>query len=92
MKESFELVWQKIIINAGNTFYTKTHEPFSYKIEDDCFIPLRPDKAPKVTKEYVKMAYEQWLVKGPGAFTKNILAPSYIWGVFNDERIVEKGV
>ncbi len=90
MKESFESVWKRIIINSGNYFYTKTNKSFTYKIEDDCFIPLRPDKAPKVSKEYVKMAYEQWPVKGPGYFTSNILAPSYLWGVFNDERIIKK--
>ena len=90
MKKSFEEVWEAIVSNVVNTFYTKTYEPFTYQIVDNCFIPLRPDKAPKVTKEYVKMAYEQWPVKGPDSFTKNILAPSYLWGVFNDMRIISK--
>lgn len=90
MEEFFENVWQKLIIKAGNKFFTKTKEPFSYKIVNDCFIPLRPNKAPKVSKEYVKIAYEQWPVKGPGFFSENILASSYLWGVFNGVRIIKK--
>ena len=57
MREIFEIVWNRIVTNAGSVFYTKLEKTFSYKIEDCCFIPLRPDKAPKVTKEYVRMAY-----------------------------------
>lgn len=88
MKESFDIVWNKICKNGGNNFFTIKREAFTYKIEDNCFIPLRPKKAPRVSKEYVELAYEQWPVKGPGAFSENILAPSYLWGVFNDNRII----
>lgn len=88
MREIFEIVWNRIVTNAGSVFYTKLEKTFSYKIEDGCFIPLRPDKAPKVTKEYVRMAYNQWPVSGPSGFTDNILAPSYLWGIFNDNRII----
>ena len=91
MKPSFDFVWQKIIENTGNQFVTKTKKTFTYKIENDCFIPLRPEKAPKnITKKLVKEAYNQWPVKGPGDFSENILAPSYLWGVFNDDRIIKK--
>lgn len=34
------------------------------------------------------MAYNQCPVSGPSGFTDNILAPSYLWDIFNDNRII----
>ena len=91
MKELFKTVWDRIVVNSGADFQTKQRKIFTYKIEHDRFIPLRPEKAPQnITKELVAEAYKQWPVKGPGSFSENILAPSYLWGVFNDERIIKK--
>lgn len=91
MKPSFDFVWKKIIDNTGNKFKTKTKITFTYKIENNYFIPLCPKKAPQnITKAHVEEAYNQWPVTGPGDFSGNILAPSYLWGVFNDDRIIKK--
>lgn len=91
MKESFQTVWDRIANNAGNEFLTKQRKTFTYKIENNCFIPLRPKKAPQdITKARVEEAYNQWPVTGPGDFSGNILAPSYLYGVFNDDRIIKK--
>ena len=91
MKETFELIWQRMVDNSSSEFHTKLEKSFSYKIEDNCFIPLRLEKVPQnITKELVEDAYNQWPVSGPGDFTSKILAPSYLWGVFNDERIIKK--
>ena len=46
MTEDFALVWKRICDNQGNKFLTIRKESFEYKIEDECFIPLRPNKTP----------------------------------------------
>jgi len=92
MKEPFSEVWKRIKKYEGEHFALKSNnEPFAYKIENDCFIPLRPTNAPKVSKEMMNKAYDMWPVSGPGVFNKaGIMAHSYIFGVFNDERIIKK--
>lgn len=91
MTKDFALVWKRICDNQGNKFLTIRKESFEYKIEDECFIPLRPNKTPhNITKQHVLEAYKQWPVKGPVSFSDNIMAPSYLWGVFNDNRIISK--
>ena len=44
MTEDFALVWKRICDNQINKFLTIRKESFEYKIEDECFIPLRPNK------------------------------------------------
>lgn len=90
MKESFEIIWSRIVENQGKTFLTITKKEFTYKVENNIFKPLRPKKAPDVAKDIVEQAYNVWPIAGPAYFPKNILAPSYLWGVLNDERIVHK--
>ncbi len=91
MHEEFETIWRRICDNAEKQFCTKQGKTFKYKIENDCFIPLRPKGAPNnITKSLIEKAYNQWPITGPGDFSGNILAPSYLWGVFNDDRIIKK--
>ena len=91
MKEEFVTIWKRICDNAEKQFCTKQGKTFEYRIKNDCFVPLRPEKVPSnITKAIVEEAYNQWPVIGPGNFTANILAPSYLWGVFNDDRIIKK--
>ena len=88
MKESFDVVWQKILANQGGRFSTKNNEFFTYRIENDKFIPLRPRiVAPNIPKSMVEQAYNLWPVS---EFPQTILASSYIFGLFNDARIVAK--
>ena len=49
MTEDFALVWKRICDNQGNKFITIRKESFEYKIEDECFIPLRPNKTPAIS-------------------------------------------
>ena len=49
MTEDFALVWKRICDNQGNKFLTIRKESFEYKIEDECFIPLRPNKTPAIS-------------------------------------------
>ena len=46
MTEDFDLVWKRICDNQGNKFLTIRKESVEYKIEYECFIPLRPNKTP----------------------------------------------
>lgn len=88
MSESFEIIWSRIVENQGNIFKTITNKEFTYKTENDTFQPLRPKKTPILKKSMVEEAYKVWPVDGPAFFPKQILAPSYLWGVFNDKRII----
>lgn len=64
---------------------------FKYRIENECFIPLNPQTTPiNITKDHLEKAYNQWPVENPSDFSKDIMATSYIWGLFNDERIIKK--
>ena len=49
MTEDFALVWKRICDNQRNKFLTIRKESFKYKIEDECFIPLRPNKTPAIS-------------------------------------------
>ena len=49
MTEDFALVWKRICDNQINKFLTIRKESFEYKIEDECFIPLRPNKTPAIS-------------------------------------------
>ena len=49
MTEDFALVWKRICDNQGNKFLTIRKESFEYKIEDECFIPHRPNKTPAIS-------------------------------------------
>ena len=90
MKEDFEIIWKRIVENQGKDFYKIRKDKFTYTIgKDNSFNPSVPKFFPKASnKENVKKAYEQWPVKGPSFFSKDIFAPSYVWGVLNDSRIV----
>ena len=49
MTEDFALVWKRICDNQINKFLTIRKESFEYKIEDECFIPLRSNKTPAIS-------------------------------------------
>ena len=90
MKENFEIIWNRIIENQGNDFFTIQKIKFTYTIgEDNSFNPSVTESFPKASnKENLKKSYEQWPVRGPSFFTKDIFAASYVWGVLSDSRIV----
>ena len=92
MNEDFETIWERIKDNQGKKFFKVKGGSFTYSIgDDDSFNPSVPAYHPNASnKENVKKAYEQWPVKGPSFFSKDIFAPSYVWGVLNDSRIVPK--
>ena len=92
MKEKFDIIWNRIVENQGKDFYKIRKGKFTYFIgEDNSFNPSVPKKIPTASnKENIKKAYEQWPVSGPSFFSKDIFAPSYVWGVLNDPRIINK--
>ena len=90
MLEDFEIIWNRLIENQGKDFYTIKKVKFTYTIgNDNSFNPSAPEIFPKASnKENLRKAYNQWPVKGPSFFSKDIFASSYVWGVLNDSRIV----
>ena len=91
MKETFEIIWNRIKENQGKKFSTIKNVTFTYSIgEDNTFNPSVPAYHPKESnKDNIRKAYEQWPVKGPSFFSKDIFAASYVWGVLNDSRIIK---
>lgn len=85
-KESFDVIWNKIVENQGKPFhYKRKKDTFTYHLEGDKFISDAADSVPAGSdKENIKHAYDQWPVKGPGEFDKNTFATSYVWGVLNE--------
>ena len=94
MKEDFEIIWKRIKDYQGKQFFKSRGGSFTYTIgDDDSFNPSIPETFPQASnKENVKRAYEQWPVKGPSFFSKDIFAASYVWGVLNDSRIINKEI
>jgi hypothetical protein len=85
METSFTEVWTRIIGHEGETFYTKKHLPFSYRIDGDYFLPSRTKY--KVRKSDFEKAYAKVPFDGPGKVNWTVRGPSYIWAVLHDQRI-----
>lgn len=86
---SFEEIWNRIVENAGESFFTKTGKPFTYEIVRNMFIPSRTEYA--ISKADIRKAYNLLPISGPGQISQIVRGPSYLWAVLHDERI-SKGV
>lgn len=87
-KQSFEEVWDLIVKNEGETFYTKTGIPFSYIIQGKSIITTQTDWA--ITKKNFHHAFLMWPKNGPGEFNNIIRGPAYVWAILADTRIIKK--
>lgn len=83
----FEIIWDRIVYFQGEEFRTKTNLSFTYTIDNNILTPSRTDF--KLTKENFRRAYLDLPVKNVSEFSDNVMGASYVWGIFNDERIVE---
>ncbi len=81
-------VWKRIIELEGETFYTATGLPFTYKVIDgNNIVPYRDRKSKwKITKSLIEKAMAQPRWNG-AEFNKTIIASSYVAGILNDERL-----
>ena len=77
-------VWSRIKEHEGDTFKTITGLEFSYSIDGDSIIPSRTDW--NIPKSHVGKSLERVPLKDTTEI-KDLMGPSYLWGILNDERI-----
>jgi hypothetical protein len=81
----FEEIWNRIIAQAGQIFYTKTGLEFTYEINGDIFCPSRTHY--KIPKADFEIAYALVPIDGPGVINNIVRGPAYVWAVLHDQRI-----
>lgn len=85
-KTSFDIVWDRITAYEGRVFFTITRKEFKYKIHGNGFYPSRTKY--RLSKNNFREAYNKMPIKGPGAISKTVRGPSYVWAILNDPRIL----
>lgn len=86
----FNTVWQKIILNEGNTFTTVTGKVFSYTISGTLLHPVIGEKEIRnISKTNIEKAFLEWPVSKPSSFSSSIQGTSYLFALFTDKRIME---
>lgn len=81
----FDEVWNRILKNEGETFYTKKGLEFKYEIDGDIFLPSRTNY--QISKNDFMKAYQLVPIDGPGVINDIVRGPSYIWAVLHDKKI-----
>jgi hypothetical protein len=77
-------VWSRIKEHEGETFKTITGLEFSYSIDGDSIIPSRTDW--NIPKSHVGKSLERVPLKDTTEI-QDLMGPSYLWGILNDDRI-----
>ena len=77
-------VWSRIKKHEGDTFKTITGLEFSYSIDGDSIIPSRTDW--KIPRSHVEKLLHRVPLKDTTEI-QDVMGPSYLWGILNDERI-----
>lgn len=77
----FSSVWDLVLKNAGQTFYTVTGLPFTYQVQDDVVRTSRTNY--RLTKRDFEKAFEQMPLSGPGPLNDIVRGPSYIFAILN---------
>jgi len=87
MREEYLSLWKYIIENNEKIYYTKTHLPFNFLVNNDKFsIYRKEEEIFTIYKNSVIFAYEEYIynrVERPSQFSPHIMAPSYLWAIFN---------
>ncbi len=86
MTREWNIIWANIVALAGQTFYTKTDEPFTYHVIGTQIHVSRTDY-PITGPRNVKKALELWPVSGPSKLS-SVRGPSYIYALLSDPRVV----
>ena len=84
-------VWNNIIKNAGEKFYTRTGIEFTYSlIDNNTILPnnIRNSILLPITKNTIDdVITNHWPVKSVSQL-QSFYAPSYIYAIVNDTRII----
>ena len=83
-------LWDRIVSLEGETFFTVTGLPFTYKMLGDNRLQPTRNGSGKwiVSKEMVEKA-NAMLGGNKTDFNKAIIAPSYVYGILTDRRIAD---
>lgn len=86
MTREWSIIWANIVAMAGQTFYTKGGEPFTYHVKGVRIHVSRTDY-PISGPRNIRKALEVWPVPGPSKLGR-VRGASYIWALLNDQRVV----
>ena len=81
------IVWRNILAHEGEDFRTVRGKPFSYTVYGDYLI-INDDKRIRVTKSALKASLEIPYPSPSKISAAGIWAPSYIYGLITDRRII----
>lgn len=84
-KSSFEEIWERIIANEGETFQTISGSPFTYNVKKGTVHLSRTEY--QISRSDFEKAYTLVPIRGPGAISKIVRGPSYLWAILHDKRI-----
>ena len=82
-----EKVWKNICEHEGETFYTMRKKPYNYAIFDD-YVLVNNDKRRRITKVALEKALSIVNPTPSKIEKEGLWAPSYIYGIITDNRIV----
>lgn len=80
-----ETVWPKIVLHAGEVFYTKRGIPYTYHIRDQALVLENTNRSIPYKNFETALNITN---PSPSQFTRlNLQGPAYIYGIITDERI-----
>jgi hypothetical protein len=85
-KPPFPVIWQRIVVHAGLTFWTKTALPFTYAVADDVVQPAGVGRG--MVKRDIAAAYALVPFAAPGGARRGESQGAYLWGLLHDPRIL----
>ena len=84
----FPVIWQRILLNAGETFTTLRQIPFQYRVAGDTLYPLHIQGA--VSKASFEQAYGLGAIQSVAQLRRyGVAMPSYVYAILTDPRITE---
>jgi hypothetical protein len=85
-------IWSRVLTHQGEEFYTKTHLPFTYRVEGNTGIWFSRSGR-EINKRLSRSHLEEAVARCPLANTmaiKDLFDPSYLFGLLMDRRIRDK--
>jgi hypothetical protein len=85
----FDEVWKRILSHQAEVFYTETGIWFTYLVIQQEVEVSQPKFGP-LSKDNFQKGYSGLPASGPGFLPKNVMGPSYVWGILTDTRITHR--
>ena len=81
----FDVVWSRIVNNAGKTFTTVSGIDFTYRVEGDGIVPDRTNY--RISRRDFETAWNLPSLTGPGQINNIVRGPAYVYAIITDPRI-----